>query len=129
MATINLRFAFEKETKGAVLQEISEDGKPVFAEHWQALHSQVGTARWEDSPDADRYHHDLTRRFSGSTSTHLRLWREGRKTQKVTDFPCLRLAFFSNRCLNLNRPFKTPLGFGPWQRESVCSRPDYSQSA
>ena len=68
MATINLRFAFEKETKGAVLQEISEDGKPVFAEHWQALHSQVGTARWEDSPDADRYHHDLTRRFSGSTS-------------------------------------------------------------
>ena len=32
MTTINLRFAFEKETKGAVrFQEIGEDGKPGFA--------------------------------------------------------------------------------------------------
>jgi hypothetical protein len=29
---MNLRFAFEKETKGAVrFQEVSEDGKPAFA--------------------------------------------------------------------------------------------------
>ena len=32
MATMNLRFAFEKETKGAVrFQEVGEDGKPAFA--------------------------------------------------------------------------------------------------
>jgi hypothetical protein len=32
MATLNLRFAFEKETKGAVrFQEVGEDGKPAFA--------------------------------------------------------------------------------------------------
>ena len=32
MTTMNLRFAFEKETKGAVrFQEVSEDGKPAFA--------------------------------------------------------------------------------------------------
>ena len=32
MTTMNLRFAFEKETKGAVrFQEVGEDGKPAFA--------------------------------------------------------------------------------------------------
>ena len=32
MATMNLRFSFEKETKGAVrFQEVGEDGKPAFA--------------------------------------------------------------------------------------------------
>ena len=32
MATMNLRFTFEKETKGAVrFQEVGEDGKPAFA--------------------------------------------------------------------------------------------------
>lgn len=32
LTTMNLRFAFEKETKGAVrFQEVSEDGKPAFA--------------------------------------------------------------------------------------------------
>jgi hypothetical protein len=32
MTTMNLRFAFEKETKGAVrFQEVGEDGEPAFA--------------------------------------------------------------------------------------------------
>jgi len=32
MTTMTLRFAFEKETKGAVrFQEVGEDGKPAFA--------------------------------------------------------------------------------------------------
>jgi hypothetical protein len=32
MTTLNLRFALEKETKGAVrFQEVGEDGKPAFA--------------------------------------------------------------------------------------------------
>jgi hypothetical protein len=32
MTTMNLRFAFEKETKGAVrFQEVGQDGKPAFA--------------------------------------------------------------------------------------------------
>src|ERR1700735_1498234 len=32
MTTLNLRFAFEKETKGAMrFQEVGEDGKPAFA--------------------------------------------------------------------------------------------------
>ena len=32
MTTMNLRFAFEKETKGAVRsQEVGEDGKPAFS--------------------------------------------------------------------------------------------------
>jgi hypothetical protein len=32
MGTMNLRFAFEKETKGAVrFREVGEDGKPAFA--------------------------------------------------------------------------------------------------
>jgi hypothetical protein len=40
MATINLRFAFEKETKGAVrFQEVGEDGKPAFAPY---MCSRVG---------------------------------------------------------------------------------------
>jgi hypothetical protein len=38
------------------------------------------------------------------------VWRENRGTPKVTDFPGSRLVFFSNRCLNFNRPFKTLCG-------------------
>ena len=62
MATMNLRFAFEKETKGAVrFQEVGWQAS-FRAEHWHALHSQVGAFRWEDTSDADRYRHDLTDR-------------------------------------------------------------------
>ena len=33
MTTMNLRFAFEKETKGAVrFQEVGEDGKPALSD-------------------------------------------------------------------------------------------------
>jgi hypothetical protein len=65
MTTMNLRFAFGKETKGAVgSREVGEDGKPGFrAEHWHALHSQVGPSRWEDTSDADRYDYDLISRL------------------------------------------------------------------
>jgi hypothetical protein len=38
------------------------------------------------------------------------VWRENHSTQKVTDFPRPRLSFFSNGCLNSNRPFKTLCG-------------------
>jgi hypothetical protein len=71
MATMTLRFAFEKETKGAVrFQEVGEDGKAsVRPEHWHAVHPQVGACRWQDTSDADRYHHDLTSRLLSNTVT------------------------------------------------------------
>jgi hypothetical protein len=53
------------------------------------------------------------------------LWHRNLSIEKVTYFPRVRLAFFSNRCLNSNRPFKT--GVGQWQ--SVCLRGDWSRSA
>ena len=68
MATMNLRFAFEKETKGAVrFQEVGEDGKPAFARALVRCTSEVGACRWQDTSDADRYHHDLTNRFQSRT--------------------------------------------------------------
>jgi hypothetical protein len=43
MATMTLRFAFEKETKGAVrFQEVGEDGKPAFA---PSIGTQTNDAR------------------------------------------------------------------------------------
>ena len=64
MATMNLRFAFEKETKGAVrFQEVGEDNKPAFAPSIGTLYIRKSAlARWEDTSDADRYHYDLTTR-------------------------------------------------------------------
>ena len=60
MATMNLQFAFEKETKGAVrFQEVGEDGKPAPTSGCRACQCWART-RWEDTSDADRYHHDLT---------------------------------------------------------------------
>jgi hypothetical protein len=35
------------------------------------------------------------------------LWQEKRSTEKVTYYQRLHLVFFSNRCLNFDRPFKT----------------------
>ena len=61
MATMNLRFAFEKETKGAVrFQEVSEDGKPAFAPSIGTLYIRKSALPGgKITSDADRYHYDL----------------------------------------------------------------------
>jgi hypothetical protein len=52
-------------------------------------------------------------RFLGPTSRPVIPKPQDRK--KVTYFPWVGLAFFSNRCLNFNRPFETNMdGFERW---------------
>jgi hypothetical protein len=48
----------------------------------------------------------------GPTTATAALWHRRLSTEKVTYFPRVRLAFFSNRCLNSSRPFKTGVGNG-----------------
>ena len=53
MATMNLRFAFEKETKGAVrFQEVGEDGKPAFAPSIGTLYIRCRSFRYSDHSGA-----------------------------------------------------------------------------